>query len=309
MIGEKSYARWVRAPDGKPVKRYSALDPADISIKCTCGRDECTRAHLLPFRDHVTELFQVLSRHMREELAVCGEWMSVLYGLRLAASLEDVEADTGYVEDPMVFALCEPAIDYENAASEMASKYVAGVIIFNFLWLAYESAVALTEPEELQRLRNEGRLGERGRRLLELRPEVSPCFPGLKDLVSLALLQCHRGGLMDQRLHRVEARFPARDLVTAAELCRQFRNFLFHGGDEVPAHEDWGDAIIARCRISRFYTVSRLLLYLIQSMAWITTPEGANVVEYGSFGDPIHPRRVLERLQFRGPGIWPALPA
>ena len=107
----------------------------------------------------------------------------------MAASIEDVVADTGFVEDPLVFEMCEPTIDYENAQSEMASKYVAGATIFNFLWLAYESAVALTAPNELVGLLKEERLGERGRRLFEARPDLSVRFIGLRDLVRLTPLR------------------------------------------------------------------------------------------------------------------------
>ena len=74
----------------------------------------------------------------------------------------DVEADTGFVVDTMVFALCEVTIDYENGQSEMASKYVAAATIFNFLWQAYEAAVSRTAPDELRRLAKEWRSGSAG---------------------------------------------------------------------------------------------------------------------------------------------------
>ncbi|MER8639728.1 hypothetical protein [Mesorhizobium sp. M1365] len=193
MIND-SYARWIRNERGELEKRYLATDPADGAIVCTCGSPGCHRAMLLPFREHVAELYRVILRLNEEDLHVSepSPWSSVLYGLRMAASIEDVEADTGFVEDPMVFARCEPTIDYERGQSEMASKYVAAAAIFNFLWLAYEAVVDTTVPDELRRLGKEGRLGERGRRLLEAKSEMSARFRGLGDLVKLALLQCRR---------------------------------------------------------------------------------------------------------------------
>ena len=207
-------------------------------------------------------------------------------------------ADTGYVEDPMVFALCEPTIDYEDAQSEMASKYVAGVAIFNFLWQAYESAVALTAPSELVGLLKEERLGERGRRLFEARPMLDR-FAGLKDLVRLTLYQCREGQLLDKRLDKLIAQYSGCDLVTAAEMP-EFRNFLFHGEDQVPHRENWGSEFVSRCRLYRFYTVSRLLLYLLQALVWIEIGDTTARIEFGPSRRLLPPRLALEQLQFVG---------
>ncbi|MFC5865016.1 hypothetical protein ACFPT7_22095 [Acidicapsa dinghuensis] len=294
------YERQVRSAEGKHVTRYTAIDPADEAISCTCGKPECTRARLRPFRQHIAGLHELLSRLMSEEMAVSESsgWFGVLYGLRMAASIEDVIADTGYVEDPLVFEFCEPTIDYENAQSEMASKYVAGATIFNFLWLAYESAVALAAPNELVGLLKGERLGERGRRLFEARPDLSDRFAGLKDLVRLAVYECRQGELLDKRLDRLKTRFSGHNFITAAEICREFRNFLFHGEDQVPDHEDWGSQIVSRCRLYRFYTVSRLLLYLIQAIAWIELGEANDLIEPLRGHRAIPLRTALEELQF-----------
>lgn len=300
-LTEKTFGRWMTNERGDLAKRFVAVEAADKAIACTCGKPDCHRARLLPFRDHVSELYRVVRRLSEGQSLGCEPcaWSSVLYGLRMAASIEDVDADTGYVEDPLVFALCEPSIDYEGAQSEMASKYVAAVSIFNFLWLAYEAAVTATAPGELRRLAREARCGERGRRLLEARPEMSALFRGVNDLARLALLQCRKGGLMPARCARVEEHYAGRGLVTAAELCREFRNFLYHGEDEAPHHEDWGDPVTSRCRIFRIYTVSRLVLYLIQAMCWIEHREPAAGFE-GEFEDEELPtREILRHLQFK----------
>ncbi len=130
----------------------------------------------------------------------------------MAASIEDVVADVGYVEDPKTYALCETTIDYDDTESEMASKYVAGATILNFLWQAYEAAVAGTVLLELPKLLKEGRLGERGRRLFETRPEVSTRFSGLGKIIWLAFFQCEHGGLFKARLARLRERFNDRNL-------------------------------------------------------------------------------------------------
>lgn len=304
---EVSYAKWVRDDRGELVKRYWAIDPGDEAVVCTCERDGCHRSRLLSFREHIAELYRVLLRTTEDEIGFADPslWESVLYGLRMAASIEDVEADTGFVEDPMVFALCEPTIDYERGQSEMASKYVAAAAVFNFLWQAYEAAVSVTASDELRTLAKQERFGERGRRLLETRADLSGRFRGIGDLVKVALLQCRKGGRMDERCDRVEQKYGGDDLIAAAEMAREFRNFLFHGGDEAPAHEDWGDAIVSRCRIYRFYSVSRLTLYLVQAMCWINHDSETELFEYGSECDELTAREMFERLQFKGPGVWP----
>jgi hypothetical protein len=307
-VDEKSYAKRIRRPDGTLSDRYTAIDPAELATICTCGKAKCTRARLLPFREHVARLYRLLGELMGEGFlgSYSSGWMGVCHGLRLAASIDDIEADTGYVVDAMEFALCEPTINYEDADSEMASKYVAGATIFGFCWQAYESGVKATATGELVRLVKEERYGERGRRLFESRPGLAVHFPGLKDLLLLSLHQCEYGGLFTQRLDRMKARAITDDFVMASELAREFRNFSFHGEDEPPAHENWGSALVSHCRLSRFYNVSRLLLYLVQALAWIEVGDAKdnNHVLETAEGD-INVSEALKSVQFKtsGPGV------
>jgi hypothetical protein len=55
---EKSYAQDLRATDGSLIPSSTAIDPADRAIRCTCGKPDCPRARLRPFRDHVAELYR-----------------------------------------------------------------------------------------------------------------------------------------------------------------------------------------------------------------------------------------------------------
>jgi hypothetical protein len=299
-MDEKSYSKRVRMADGTFANRYTAIDPAKYAIVCTCGKPDCVRVRFLPFRDHIAKLHYLISRLMDEDAldSYSFGWLGVVNGLRLAASIEDIEADTGYVDDPLVFALCETTIDYENASSEMASKYVAGATIFSFCWQAYEAAVRVTATTELRGLLKEERFGERGRRLFESRLTMSPCFSGLTELLRLAIYQCEEGGLFTDRLNKVRARVSNEGFILAAEIAREFRNFLFHGEDEPPAHEEWGAAVVTHCRLCRFYTVSRLILYLIQALAWIEVGDAGNLIELQLKGRVLLPRDALETAQF-----------
>ena len=106
---------------------------------------------------------------------------------------------------------------------------------------------------------------------------------------------------MDERCDAVAARFGTSGLVAAAELAREFRNFVFHGGDEAPAHSDWSEESDggSQPRILRFYSVSRLLLYLIQAMAWIMYEKDARRFEIAPYDEQMTPCQILARLQFR----------
>lgn len=302
---ERGYGRNWRDRKGQLRRRYAATDPATFAFFCVCGKPECPSSRMLPFRDHIAALHELFSRFSGEVAELDAyDWQSVAFGLRMAASIDDVDADTGYVENPMVFALCEATVDYEAAQSEMASKYVAAMAIFNFLWAAYEAAVSVTLPEKLKGLLKDGRLGERGRRLFEDAPELAERFNGLGLAINLADLYCIKGGLFDERITKARQRFPKRDFVFAAELCREFRNFVFHGEDEVPSHPDWGDVNESVSRLRRFYAIGRLLLILIQALAWLSLPSDPQEEHQATDLDwedhiLLFPRHALERAHFR----------
>lgn len=298
----EGYGRWIHFAGGGRRRRYTAIDPMDLTFHCPCGQAGCVRMKQLDFRDHITELYRLINRAYDTPGGLSFEWSSVSFALKLGASIRDIDAYTGYVEDPGMFALCEPSGDYEDADSEMVSKYVAGASIFNFLWLAYESAVSLTEPNELVRLLKDGRLGERGRRLFESHPELDGTLYGLNDTLRVALRLCLIGQRFDDRLNRIQTRFPDLNLVMAAELAREFRNFVAHGEDEVPDHPDWcaREGPHSHARLRRFYAVSRLLLLLIQGLAWISVSPTA--VTDGEWDDQANLQDLFTRLHLRDTG-------
>lgn len=292
----EGYGRWIYSTSGRR-RRYSAIDPMGLAFLCPCGKSSCVRMKVLPLRDHMTALYRFFSHAYDEQYALDPGWTSVGFGLKLAASVRDVEAYTGYVEDPMMFALCESSGDYEDAESEMASKYVAAASVFNFLWQAYERAVGLTEPSEMRGLLKDGRLGERGRRLFEAHPELDVKLLGFKDALGSAKHHCRNGGLFTARLAKVEARCPDLDFVAAAELVREFRNFFAHAEDEVPSHPDWGDALTSFCRLARFYAVGRLILFLIQAFVWHSVSRTALYMD--EWSEDIEARDHLAKLHVR----------
>lgn len=295
----ESYGRWIYFAGGGRRRRYTAIDPMGLTFHCTCGKQTCIRKRHFDFRDHITELYRAIGRAYDTPGGLSFEWSSVSFALKLGASIRDVDAYTGYVEDPTMFALCELSGDSEDADSEMASKYVAAASIFNFLWQAYESAVRLTEPSELRGLLKEGRLGERGRRLFEAHPQLDRAFFGLDDSLAVAVRMCSMGKGFDDRLDKVEKRFPTRNLAMAAELAREFRNFIAHGEDEVPGHPDWcaNEASASHARLRRFYAIGRLLLLLIQGLAWLSVSPTA--VAYDYWDEDVNLQELLKSIHLK----------
>ncbi len=263
--------------------RYTALDPAKETFACRCGKPSCFFVRLQPFREHIARLYRAIAICEVEGCLKCEGWHTVLYPLQMAASIEDVLADTAYVDDTQSVMFCSGAAQYEAAKSEVACGYVAALSVFTFLWAAYEGAARLTLPGELKRLNTEGRFGERGRRLLEEWPEHFPQLVGVQNMGRLADSFCERGNRFDSRLGRIRAKFTKKDLVYAAELSREFRNFIVHGEDEVPEDEDWhygrapGESA---ARVRRFYAVGRLLLLLIQAFTTAALCEPRTKIEW-----------------------------
>lgn len=291
------------ADDAHHRLRSTALDPSIETFQCDCGKPNCAFRSLYPFREHIARLYRAIASCDAEQALPGGAWQIVLYPLQMAASLEDVQADTSYVDDTQSTLYCSSAAEYESAKSEIARRYVAGLTVFSFLWTAYEAAFDVTRREHLRKLSKEGRNGERGRRLFEELPSDFPQLAPLRNIAKLAEFLCERGNLFDNRLQRIRAKYPQRNMVFAAELCREFRNFIYHGQDRSPDHEDWhhgrarGESV---ARVRRFYAVGRLLLLLIQALAYAEVSNDADEIAWGLDEDyePLMspPKRVLESL-------------
>jgi hypothetical protein len=262
----------------------SAIHPGLETFTCRCGKPDCAFACLQPFREHIARLFRAIVSCEHENI-LPHDWQAVLYPLQMAASLKDIDADTSYVDETQSVMLCSGAANYEDAHTDVVRQYVAGLTIFTFLWAAYEAAVQLTRPEHLRGLSKDGRNGERGRRLFEDFSKEFPPLRSMQNLNRLAVFFCEKGQLFEKRLTRLRERYKDRDMSFSAELCREFRNFIAHGEDAVPEPAGWGDTGASIGRIRRFYAVSRLLLLLIQALAFLETAQATNEVEWEYQGD------------------------
>lgn len=242
------------------MKEASALDPI--------WRGSKPDGPLINLRLHVTRLCFVA-----DELRVrCGEagWEAISENLHLAASLRNLQADTDLSGNNY---LCSSAADFDEALSILSERHLAGIVVFNLCWSAYEGAVELAAgPSQGRRPK-----GALGRDLLRIQ-HGDAHFPWLKDCL-LASIEFFAPRVLDTPELRTLLQEGALAAV-AAELLRCFRNDVAHGSLARPHPEDWGKGSEYRIdeepAILRFRHHTRLLLLLIQIMILQTN---ATIVE------------------------------
>jgi len=135
--------RYDRLENGEIKIRYTAIDPADHYVTCNCGRPECWTRELRPIRDHMRALIHALSSCGIEDLLDGGTnpWPGTLYSLQMAGSIEDIFVDPSFIDESESALWCSSAWEFDEDQREQASKYVAALTVFNFSWIAYESAI------------------------------------------------------------------------------------------------------------------------------------------------------------------------
>lgn len=213
---------------------------------------------MIPLRKHVTRLCLAAGELSHETSS--GDWHAVEENLHLAASIKDISADTDIDNSSM---MCSSAADFDDANTEVAEKYLAGVIVFNLVWTAYESAVEIaSKPFGLKQPR-----GARGRELL-LQLVGDTHFPHLRSAVfDVVGLRNDRGS--DFSNGEMRRAIAARSVAgIGAEHLRQFRNAVTHGSITKPMPGDWGDkseySADQDSGIRQFHANTRLTLLLIQ---------------------------------------------
>lgn len=243
---------------GKPTLKYRAIDPADRYVHCNCGKPDCWPQQLAPLRAHMVALFRAI--------VVCGmeeqfeefdrsddPWPGVIYALQMAASLEDVFADPSCVDDSEAALWCSPAWERDEEDREAASKYAAGLIIFNFTWTAYEAAIEISAKG----LYPKDKVPVRARRLFHAEPELLKDVEVFDASYKVARQICMRHPTLTSSVESIESKYGLSGAAAAAELVRIFRNYIVHGADPMPAGS-------SRAACARFYSITRLLLLLIQ---------------------------------------------
>lgn len=254
------YGRIGYSEDRRPFIKYRAIDPADLYVKCGCGKADCWTAQLVPLREHMALLFRaILSCGYKEQFSGFGRgddpWPGVIYALQMAASVDDVFADPSHVDDSDAASWCNPAWEHDEEEREAASKYAAALITFNFAWNAYEAAIEISADG----LYSKDKVPVRGRRLLQAEPLLGDGIALLEVSYRVARQICIRLPILKPDIENIETKYKLSGACAAAELGRIFRNYIVHGADPMPVHG-------SGAAYARFYSVTRLVLLLIQSL-------------------------------------------
>jgi len=260
---------------------YRATDPANRYVRCGCGRTDCWTYDLLPLRAHVAALFRALVALGADERFADfshhdDPWPGVIYALQLAGGLEDLSTAPAYANDDDSSFYCEPVADREDEEKELASKYTAAFIMFNFAWTAYEAAIEISAAGEFAK----DKLPVRARKILQAEAGDASKMTGLDASYKLARKICGHVTSLESDLGLIETKYRLAGPPAAAELVRIFRNHIVHGGDTLPV-----DSVMPCYRL---YAITRIVLLLIQYLVLrrVTRPAehvflSANLEELG----------------------------
>lgn len=248
--------------NGMAMLRYTAIDPATKLFTCSCGKPDCNIASFRPLRDHIADLVRVILSAGHEGQLPGAEgayeaWPGVCYPLQMAASITDVFADPSVTDDSEAWAWCSPAWESDEDDREQASKYVAGLTVFNFVWMAYEDAIRETKIT----LNTKDKLPVQARKHFTNFHDRTEDMPLLAFSYRLARHCCLQDEVLTDDICKIEQQYQLKGAAAAAELVRLFRNYIVHGSDPIPIYHLPGVWAFAR-----FYAMSRLLLLLIQSL-------------------------------------------
>jgi hypothetical protein len=251
--------RYERSENGELKIRYTAIDPADKYVTCNCGKPDCWTRELRPIREHIRALIHALSSCGVKELLEGGvdPWPGTLYSLQMAASIEDIFVDPSFIDESEAAFWCSSAWKYDEEQREQASKYVAALTVFNFVWIAYESAIedalGTSFPKDKQPVRARKFLQTANGSDVTKIPAFSASYKAARHISG-------RISAIRSEITDIETKYKLDGAAAAAELVRIFRNHVVHGRDGTPLST-------GSTMVSHFYSMSRLLLLLIQIIA------------------------------------------
>lgn len=281
--------------------RYTAIDPATNFFKCTCGKLSCNIASLRPLREHMAELVRVILSAGHEGMipgqeGVYEAWPSVCYPLQMAASIEDVFADPSITDDSDAWAWCSPAWESEEEDREAASKYVAGLAIFNFVWMAYEGAIRETNLSKFAK----DKVAVQARKHFVEMSDVVDDMPMLDFSFRVLKHCCAQEDVLTLKIDEIGSKYKLTGASAAAEIVRLFRNYIVHGSDRIPIYQLSGQWAFAR-----FYAASRLLLLLIQSLVRTQLIDASKSIPLSQTHDrAVEPAGLVFKNLHLRPELW-----
>ncbi|QIK42414.1 hypothetical protein [Pontivivens nitratireducens] len=227
-------------------------EPFDALWACRTRISDGT--HLAPLRTHALRVLRVVSSLSGG--GVSPAWDGVYHNLHQALSLQSVGLYTDVFNESM---MCSSARDYDNAVSDVKERFVAGQLVFQGAWNAFEIA------GEALFLRGKKPTSQAVRHKLE-RFGHQPIF-GLNE----AMFEAHSRActyINTQEKPFKEAIAAGSYLGISAELLRQFRNDILHGKIQSLEPRDWeaSDDKTCHTQTELFHAQIRLVLFLLQAI-------------------------------------------
>jgi hypothetical protein len=254
----RGFDRLTRSAEGVVSLKYTAIDPADRYVGCKCEQADCWTKELLPLRQHMAVLYRAINAcgyaeqfegYDRGDFA----WPGVTDAIQMAASIDDVFTDPAYIDDSDAFLYCESVADFDAREREYAAKYTAAMIIFNFVWNAYEAAIEISAGNAFPK----DKTPVRARRLFAEEVDLHQSIKAFERSLGVATHVCSRVPELAEDIAAITTKYKLSGAAAAAELCRIFRNYIVHGRDDLPTNE-------GHQATWRFYAIIRLLLLLVQ---------------------------------------------
>ena len=277
-------------------KTFCALAPVWREESEDCG-------HLVPLKEHIRRLSRVT--HELAGYSSVEDWRVASEQLALAAYLRDLRADTDIEGDS---TWCSSAAKFEAANSEVSAKYIAGTVVFGFVWAAYE-AVTEASASIIPRKWPQGK-GAKAREILKYLDRECQLPYLRKVIVGVALSPGSQ--LIDFREEMIKELLLAPSLAAfGAERLRRFRNALIHGDFRPPLASNWeGDGVGLRQEqpeIMQFHDNIRITLLLIQILIR-STLKGEDKLE-GWLSEEVSGKVMLSQLHCRvAMSEWEELP-
>jgi hypothetical protein len=234
-------------------------EPFDALWGCRTKVSDDT--YLIPLRNHALRVLWVVSS-LSNGVGCSPAWEGVYYNLHQALSLQHIGLHTDVFNDSM---MCGSASAYDDVISNMKERFVAGQLVFQGAWNAFEIAgealFAHGKKPTSQAVRHKlERFGHQ------------PIF-GLRE----AMFEAHSQACIyinTQERPFKEAIASGSYLSISAELLRQFRNGILHGKIEsmTPHEYDYGacpddplsGTLAAQTEL--LHAQVRLVLFLLQAI-------------------------------------------
>ena len=246
----------------------------------SCRTNLSDGVYLAPLRDHALGVLRVVAS-LSNGGAVNTVWDGVYHNLHQAISLESIGLYTDVHGEGL---MCSSAYDHDMAFSRVKERFVAGQLVFQGAWNAFEASwQSLFSPGMSPRINSVRH---------KLANGAHQPILGFKETMYDAHKTASKYIDIKHAAYR-EAIAKGSDLGIAAELLRQFRNGILHGKIRSLEPWDWGPGSKDKTcekQTELFHAQVRLILILLQAI--IGRAEAKHELHWPNDGD------LVEELVF-----------